>query len=109
MIISQSELFQKINATLVHQRRKEPLDVETMGIIKTLEAILNLLSITAFQLNLDEFPSSEESCRELIDKEENDLTEVDLDELKYLAESVRCALDVTSRSNLGRTKLNDDG
>ncbi|BBO82021.1 hypothetical protein DSCO28_25870 [Desulfosarcina ovata subsp. sediminis] len=94
MIISQAELFQKINATLIHLRRKNPIDIETGGTITTLEDTLNLLTITAFQLNLDEFPSSEKSCLDLIDKEENDLSEVDLEELKYLADSVRWALDV---------------
>ncbi len=92
MIISQSELLQKINGALVRLRRQESIDMETGGIIATLENTLNLVTVTALQLGLDEFPLSEAGCLELIKKDENDLTEDDLDELKYLAHSVQWAL-----------------
>ena len=55
-----------------------------------------MLTVIDLQFGLEEFPCSEEGCLALIEKEDNDLTENDLDELKYLAESVRWALGVVA-------------
>jgi hypothetical protein len=43
-----------------------------------------------------EFPTDEADCLALINNAENSLSESDLEELKYLAQSLRWALDVVS-------------
>ena len=96
MIISQSELFQKISAALIRLKRENPVEMETAGTINMLENTLNLLSAAAIQLNIEEFPASEEDCLTLVENAEYGLGECDLEELKYLAQSVRWALDVVA-------------
>jgi hypothetical protein len=96
MIISQSELFQKISAAVLHLKSKAADNMETAGTIAMLENTLNLLSATSIQLNIDEFPTDEADCLALINNAENGLDESDLEELKYLAQSLRWALDVVS-------------
>lgn len=96
MIISQSELFQKISTALLHLKSKAADKIETAGTIGMLENTLNLLSAASIQLNIDEFPTDAEDCQALINNAENGLSESDLEALEYLSESVRWALDAVS-------------
>lgn len=98
MIISQSELFQKISGTLIHLKSSNPAEMEAAGAIGMLENTLNLLNAAAIQLNIDAFPTTEEDCLSMVEEADNGLSEDDLEELKYLAQSVRGALDVVSEN-----------
>lgn len=93
MTISQPELFQKISGALLRLKREDPVQPETAATVSMLENTLNLLGAAALQLNIEEFPASEEDCLALVNDTDSGFSEDDLDELRYLAQSVRWALE----------------
>lgn len=92
MLISLNELNLLIEATMVHLQNDEAQKDNVARLADT----RRLLEAAHDAFHLTEFPSEPDSCDELIKREENLLSDYDIDGLRHLAEAVRWIVQLCS-------------